>query len=244
VAAQAQHVRDDLLRLGGVLRAAVHEHLPGLVDLRDRHVRLEGEVLLPAELELAAEAVGGAGQPGLRIAPGDDRLRALELLGRDRLAEGEHRGQRLVVDLHRSGAEPGGLEALAEHPAHGVAVEHRLGGEERLVLPHAGVVDARHVGGGEHAHHARQRERRLGAECGDAGVRVRALQRPRVERPRHPRQQVVGVEGGAGDVQLGALVRDGAADDRMLGALGQGGGHQITASAWRRSSDCSSMALR
>ena len=32
----AEHVRDDLLGLGRVLGAALHEHLPGLVDQRER----------------------------------------------------------------------------------------------------------------------------------------------------------------------------------------------------------------
>ena len=57
VAVHAEHVGDDLLRLGRVLRAALHEHLAALVDLRQRAVRLEVEVLLAGELELALEDV-------------------------------------------------------------------------------------------------------------------------------------------------------------------------------------------
>ena len=57
VAVPAEHVRHDLLGLGWVLGAALHEDLPGLVDVRQRGVGLEVEVLLAGELELAAEHV-------------------------------------------------------------------------------------------------------------------------------------------------------------------------------------------
>ena len=62
VVVEAEHVGDDLLRLGGVLGAALHEHLAALVDERERGVGLEVEVLLPGHLGDAAEDVGGAGQ--------------------------------------------------------------------------------------------------------------------------------------------------------------------------------------
>ena len=58
VARQAQHVRDDLLRLARVLGAGLDEHLPVLVDQGERRVRFQVEVLLPGELELAREHVG------------------------------------------------------------------------------------------------------------------------------------------------------------------------------------------
>ena len=58
VAGHAEDVGDDVLGLGGVLGAALDEHLAGLVDLRQRRVRLEVEVLLSGEVELAAEHVG------------------------------------------------------------------------------------------------------------------------------------------------------------------------------------------
>ena len=55
---QAQHVRDDVLGLGRVLGAGLDEDLAVLVDQRQRGVGLQVEVLLPAELEFAAEPVG------------------------------------------------------------------------------------------------------------------------------------------------------------------------------------------
>ena len=68
VAAPAEDVRDDLLGLGRVLGAALDEHLAGLVDVRQRGVRLEVEVLLPADLGLALEDVRGPGEAGLDVA--------------------------------------------------------------------------------------------------------------------------------------------------------------------------------
>ena len=126
---QAEHVGDDLLRLGRVLGAALHEDLAALVDVRQRAVRLEVEVLLPGELDLAAEHVRRR-----RRAPASTSPRSMcgwppwKLLARrSPRATVDQRRQRLVVDLDRRGAEPGGLERLAEHPADGVAVEHHLG---------------------------------------------------------------------------------------------------------------------
>ncbi len=178
-------------------------------------------MLLTGHLGLAAEDVGGARETVLDVTAHDLRLPALEALRRDRLAQRHHRGQRLVVDLDRGGAEPRGLQGLAEHPADGVAVEAHLVGEERLVALHPAVVDAGHVGGGEHPHHPRHVVRRLDAQRGDPGVRVGRLDRPGVQAVLGAEDQVVGVERRAGDVLGGALVRDLQADDRVGGALGQ-----------------------
>ena len=55
VAGHAEDVGDDLLGLGRVLGAAVHEHLAALVDERDRRMGLEVEVLLSRDVELALD---------------------------------------------------------------------------------------------------------------------------------------------------------------------------------------------
>ena len=68
VARHAQHVGDDLLRLARVLRAGLDEDLPVLVDEGERRVRLQVEVLLPGELELALEDVGTRVPLRLRLA--------------------------------------------------------------------------------------------------------------------------------------------------------------------------------
>ena len=96
VAVQPEHVRDDLLRLGRVLGAALHEDLAALVDLRERAVRLQVEVLLAGELELALEHVGRRREAGVDVAAGEVLVRTLEARGRDRLARGDQRRQGLV----------------------------------------------------------------------------------------------------------------------------------------------------
>ena len=170
VVVQPEHVGDDLLRLGGVLRAALHEDLTALVHERQRCVGLEVEVLLPRHLRRPAEHVGRGREPGLGVAPADDGPAALEAPGLDRLGQRDDRGQRLVVHLHGGGAEPCRLERLRQHPAHRVPDEHHLAREERLVVLDPGVVDPRHVRGGEHADHAVDLERGSGVEAGHPGV--------------------------------------------------------------------------
>jgi hypothetical protein len=222
VVVPAQHVGHDLLGLGGVLGAALDEDLLALVDMGQGAVRLQVEVLLAGELELAAEDVGGGGEAGLEVAPRHLRGRALEGLGRDRLGHLDEGGERLDVDLDGGRAEPGRLDRLAQHPAHGVAVEHHLAGEQRLVVLDPGVVDPTDVGGGEHPDDAGHGQRRVGAQPGDPAVRAGDLHRPGVEHVLGAGHQVVGVERVAGDVESGALVGDGEPDRRVLGPLRQG----------------------
>ena len=59
-----QHVRDDLLRLARMLRGGLHEVLPLGVEVRERRVGFEVEVLLTAELGHALEHERGGGQRG------------------------------------------------------------------------------------------------------------------------------------------------------------------------------------
>jgi hypothetical protein len=152
VVVPAEHVRHDLLRFGRVLRAALHEDLPGLIDHRQRGVGFEVEVLLAGEFELSAEDVRAVRQRRLDVAPLHVRLGALECAGGDRLAHGHERRQRVYVHLDGDGSEPGGLEGLAEHPAHRVAVEHDLVREQGLVVLDAGIVDPGNIRGGQHPH--------------------------------------------------------------------------------------------
>jgi hypothetical protein len=178
-------------------------------------------VLLAADLELAAEPVGGLLQAGRRVTAADRPLVALVAAGRDGVVHADQRGQRLVAGLDPVRALPGRLQRLAQHPADRVPVEHDLVREQRLVVLLARVVQAGHVGRGEHPDHAGHGQRRLGAQGGDPGVRVEGLHRPRVQHVAAADQQVVGVERLAGGVLGGALVRDGHADDRVGGSGGE-----------------------
>ncbi len=221
VAGQAEHVSDDLLRLRGVLGAALDEHLPVLVDQGQRRVRLQVEVLLVGELELAREHVGGVGEAGVDVAGDHHGPGAVEAPGGDRVPQGDQGGQ--FVEFHLDGlrAEACRFRGLAEHPGDRVAVEHDLVGEERFVVLHAGVVDPGHVGRGQYADHAGDGERGPGAQRGDAAAGLHDLDRVGVQHVLGAVHQVVGVERGARDVQVGALVRQGDADDGLLGTLGQ-----------------------
>ena len=212
VGVQAQHVGDDLLGLRRVLGRALDEDLAVLVDQGQRAVRLQVEVLLATELELAGEPVARGRQTGGRVSAGDGALMALERLLLDRLGEGHQARQRLVVDLDRLRAAAGGVQRLAQHPADGVPVEHHLGREQRLVVLDAGVVDPGHVLGGQHPDHAVDVVRRLHPQIGDQGTGVRCLHRPGVQHTAGAHDQVVGVESGTGDVQVGRLVRQLEAD--------------------------------
>lgn len=140
---------------------------------------------------------------------------------RDRVLQRDQGG--LFVKLHLDGrrTEPGRLQGLAEHPGDRVAVEHDLVGEQRFVVLHPGIVDAGHVGTGQHADHTGHGERGLGAQRGDPAVGLHDLHRVGVQYVLGAMDQVVGVERGAGDVQDCALVRHRDADGRLFGALGQ-----------------------
>ncbi len=81
VRGQAQHVRHDVLGLGRVLGAGLDEDLAALVDQGQRGLGLQVEVLLPADLEFAAEPVRGRLQSGGRVAAADRARVTLVALG-------------------------------------------------------------------------------------------------------------------------------------------------------------------
>ena len=221
VRGQAEHVRHDVLGLGRVLRAGLHEDLAVLVDQGQRGVGLQVEVLLAADFEVAAEPVRCLLQPGGRVAAADRPLVALVAPGLDGVVHADERGQRLVVDLDPGRALSGRLQRLAENPADRVPVEHDLGGEQRLVVLLAGVVESGHVLRGQYPDHAGHVIGRPGAQPGDQGVRVRRLDRPGVQRAERAPDQVLGVQRGAGDVQVRALVGDRQAHHGPVRAIGQ-----------------------
>ncbi len=163
----------------------------------------------------------GVGEAGVDVAVRHNGAGAVVAVGRDRVLEGDQGGQ--LLDLHLDGrrAQPGRLQGLAEHPGDGVAVEHDLVGEERLVVLHPGVVDTGHVGAGQDADHAGHGERGGGAQRGDPAVGLHDLDRVGVQHVLGALDQVVGVERGARDVLVGALVGHRDADGRLLGTLGQ-----------------------
>ena len=134
---------------------------------------------------------------------------------------GDQRGQRLVGDLDRFRAQPGRLQRLAEHPADRVTVVHDLAGEQRLVVFLAGVVEAGHVACGQHPHHAGHQVGALRPQPGEAGVRVRDLDRPGVQGAQRAAGQVLSVERAPGHVLFRALMRHRLAHHGPVRAVGQ-----------------------
>ncbi len=212
---------DDLLGLGRVLRAALHEDLFGLVDLSQRYVSLEIEVLLAGELELAPKHVRGLGKRSLDVAALEVPPGALEVARGNRFADRHQRGERLVLHLDGRGAEPGSLQTLSEYPADGVSMKHHLGREQRLVVLHPGVVDPWHVVAGKNPNHPGYVVRRLHPKRGDQSMGVRRLDRPGVQDVARTYDEIVGVESLAGDMQRGTLMRQRQADHGLRRSLGQ-----------------------
>jgi hypothetical protein len=173
-------------------------------------------MLLTGEGELAAEDVRGSGKTSIGVASRHRRLCTLEAPRGDRLGNGENRRQRVVVDLHRQGAQPRGLESLGEYPAHCVPVEADLTREERLVMLGAGVVHSGHVVRREHADDPLDLQRRVGAQRGHPCVGDRDLHGIGMQDVAQTVDEIVGVQRLTGHVQARTLVRQGLADDGNL----------------------------
>ena len=214
----AEDVRDDLLRLRGVLGAGLHEDLTRLVDVRQGAVSLQVEVLLPGELEHPGEYVRRRAQTRHDVATLHRGLSPLELPRGDRVLDVDQRWLGIYLDHDGRRAEPGCLQRLAEHVADGMTEKLDLGREQRLVVLDAGIVDARHVVGGQHSDHPGHLVRGLHIELGDLALRDEDLHRVGVQAVLGARDEVVGVERESGDVECGGLVRDGLAD--LVGVRG------------------------
>ena len=162
----AEHVGDDLLGLGRVLGAALHEDLAALVDERERRVGLEVEVLLAGRTRTRPRTTWAAPASAASTSPRATSGRPpWKLPAAIASVERRERRQRLVVDLDRGRAAAGRPRASRRAPSRPAWPWNITSvGEQRLVVLDAGVVDAGHVGGGEHPDHAgdvvRRRRRR------------------------------------------------------------------------------------
>ena len=152
VAGQTEHVRDDLLGLAGVLGAALHEHLAGLVDERERGVGLEVEVLLAGDLGLAAEDVRRAPEAALDVTALEVRLPALEAPAAIASRTVTTAGSGSYSHLDGRGA--GRAASRVSPRTQQTACPWNITSWGRAARPRldAGIVDAGHVCGGEHPH--------------------------------------------------------------------------------------------
>ena len=181
--AQAEHVRHDLLGLGGVLGARLDEDLAVLVDQSPASSASRGRSAPARPSSVTpSKTCAGPREPGRRVAPMQERLRALEALGRDRL--GAPSGSRAAPRSRpRPPPRPGGPPRGSRRGPSTTACPWYItsdGNSGSSCLTPASLMPG-HVGGGQHPDHARHVVRRRRVEPGDAGVGVRRLHRVGVQ---------------------------------------------------------------
>ena len=186
--------------------------LPGLARRRQRGLAFEVEMLLPAHLDAALEAVRRRYErfPGV---PADHSLRRLELL--PRLRDRDLGGERLGLDLRQSCRGAGGPIALRRDDEQGLArIEDLPFREELVVVKHrTDIVLARNVGGGEDRDHARRGADFGEVEPGEPCVAVGREAEGEMQRSGRL-GQIVDIARAAGDMALGAVVAKRAGDLR------------------------------
>ena len=204
----AQHLGDQFLYFGRVLAGGMHKH--AAVFLRQRYAGLafQIEVLLPADIDLALQAVRRSRQCRIRITALLGVAGAHEELFGQCLAGIKDGRQVLVFDLGqlcrlaRGGVTGRGdsEDRLADMLNH-LARQHRITGEDRADVGMTG-----YVGHGEHRDHARVGTHGLQIELGNARMRPGAVADGGMQNTLGL-GQVIDITGSAGYVQPGALVQ-------------------------------------
>ena len=161
--------------------AALHHHVGG----GQRRLRVAAPQ--PVDAAQVAERRGlplaghrGAVGRGLVIVAGHPVRPHPRRARRQRLVNGRGRGQRFTGQGHRGRGVGRGLLRLGDHQ------RDRLADEDHAVArqQQAGAADRgqrRQIGGREHPHHAGQGRRGRGVDAGEARVRVRTGDQPRVQ---------------------------------------------------------------
>ena len=174
-------------------------------------------MLLPADPHPAREPVRGGGDrvPGIAAAE-RERVRDQRAAGQGRLGI-EHGRQLLVLDHGQAHRAPSLLARARGHGEDRLAgILDEVDGQQRLVVAMRGadVVLARHVGGGQHADHTLGRADVI--EIDPAQPRMRLLAQAELDMEQAlGLGQVVDVEGLAGDVAEGAVVRQRLVDGTL-----------------------------
>jgi hypothetical protein len=134
VMADAEHLGDNGLDFGRVLRRGVDDDLALFAGVGKRGLRLEIKLLLAADVERAAEAVGRGGEDGGCVARGDAARDAEVALLGDRLFEVEERFLFGDVELDCGESASEGFARFGGDQRDGLAdVEQVLVREERFV---------------------------------------------------------------------------------------------------------------
>ena len=195
-------------------------------------------MILPAAARLAGNPVRCGGDRGRRVAP-LHRLRLRDVaLALQRLLDGEHGFQHLVVDRDQRRGPPRGVAVAGGDRRDRVA--HIFGdsvGEDRLAREDRRyVVDPRYVGGGDDGAHSRESACLRAVDGEDSGMRVRAGGEPDFLGVRNGRH-VVDIDRAPGDVLLGAVVAPCAVDPALERRCGHSANTPVGVSppvVWRR----------
>ena len=214
---RAEHARDEVLHLGGVLGRGMDPHLVVLAGNGKRHLPFEVEVLLAADAHDAVEPVRCGGDC-LR------RLAAPELVGRQHLVrggepvvQGDAGSLRIGFDARAACGAACGVAGRRDHREHHLPVKQDLAGRENRVVPEGGaaVVHAGNVVGGQNGQHSREVANRVEVDRSNRPApRIRAAGSD-VHRARGL-GQIVDVGGASPNVARRAVVDQRPADARAF----------------------------
>ena len=212
---RAEHARDEVLHLGGVLGRGAHPHLVILAGYGERRLSFEIEVLLAPDAHAAFDAVRGSGDRG-------GRHSAQELVGGQHLGaggkavvHGDAGSGRLDIDAGPPCGAACGVAGLRDDREHHLSVKEDLaGGKDRIIFEGgAAIVHPGYVARGEHRQHPRGSTYRVEIDRPDRPARRAGAAGCDVHRARGLRQ-VVDVGGGPLHVARRAVVGEGEADAR------------------------------
>ncbi len=204
----AQHLGHQLLHFGRVLAGRVHKHAAIFLRQRQAGLAFQVKVFLPADVDLALQAVRCSRQCGVRITALLGVTGAHEELFGQCLAGIKDGRQILVFDLGQlrclaRGGVTGrgdGKDRLADMLDH-LTRQHRITREHR-----ADVGVTGYVGHGEYGNHAGVGTHGFQIESGDTRMRPGAVAHRCVQQAFGLRQ-VVNITGGAGYMQPGAFMQ-------------------------------------
>ena len=209
MAGHVQNMGDHVLHLGRVLGRDIDDHILVLAGHGHGDLTFEIEVILPADAETALDATRRRRHRGTGIAaPQGQRIGHIimtRIPGGDRI---QREGQGLILDLCLLRSAAGLIAALGDNGEDRLAPEqHMVLGEDRIVMLAIGrdIVDARQVGGGQHAQHAGMGQRVGEIHAGDPAMR--AFRQAQIGMDQTLRLgKIVGVVGPAGDMLDGAVM--------------------------------------
>ncbi len=175
VAPAFENVRDDRLHFAGVLGRAEQLQRSVFFGQRERGLRLEIEVVLPAGADLAAQPQRALEQLGVDIAAARGVRVAQPRARSDGGVERGERGQWLVLELDGLHALAARFIRLADDDADALPHElHEVGREQRLVVNDgADFVVTGDVFGEEHGDDPGHVARLRGTASRESGMRVR-----------------------------------------------------------------------